>query len=80
MMLRVKGVKLALFLTEYDGFCKLSIRARAPYGAREIAAAFGGGGHPCAAGAKVPGTITSAVESVKEEALRFASLRNIACK
>lgn len=80
MLMRVKGVKLALFITEYDGFCKLSVRARPPYGAREIAAAFGGGGHPCAAGAKVPGSIAFAVESVKKEALRFAGLRNSACK
>ena len=69
MLLRIKGVKLALFLTEYDGFCKLSVRARPPYNARAVAAAFGGGGHPCAAGAKTAGAFGEILERVKKEAL-----------
>ena len=74
MLLRIKGVKLALFLTEYDGYCKLSVRARPPYSARAVAAAFGGGGHPCAAGAKAAGAFDDVLERLKKEALNDAVL------
>lgn len=72
MPLRVEGVKIALFLTEHDGCCRLSVRARPPYSARRIAAAFGGGGHPCAAGATVALAFDEVLERVRKEALKDA--------
>lgn len=80
LLMRIKGVKLALFLTEYDGYSKLSVRARPPYSARSVAAAFGGGGHPCAAGAKTAGAFEDILERVKKEALNDAVLGDTACK
>lgn len=80
LLLRIKGVKLALFLTEYDGYCKLSTRARPPYSARLVAAAFGGGGHQCAAGAKAAGQLEDILKRVKEEALNGAVLGDTSCK
>lgn len=72
-LLRIKGVKIAAFLTETEDSNRASIRTKAPYSARELAAVFGGGGHICAAGTKVPGTHAEAYERIKEEAKRYAA-------
>ncbi|MDO5116631.1 MAG: bifunctional oligoribonuclease/PAP phosphatase NrnA [Synergistaceae bacterium] len=77
MLMRIRGVKIALFLTERsDGVNKLSVRSRPPYSSRDIAAAFGGGGHINAAGAKLPGSLEKALENVKKEAVSHAALRH----
>ncbi|OUO93066.1 bifunctional oligoribonuclease/PAP phosphatase NrnA [Cloacibacillus sp. An23] len=73
MPLRIKGVRLSLLVTEHDGFCKLSVRARPPYSARALAASFGGGGHPCAAGAKTASPLEEALDNVRKEALKCRS-------
>ncbi|MBR4400375.1 MAG: DHH family phosphoesterase [Synergistes sp.] len=80
MLLRIRGVKAALFLAEIDGRNKLSVRSRAPYSAREIAAVFGGGGHDGAAGARIGGDFNSAAARVKEEAEKYARSRDSAGK
>lgn len=53
----IRGVVIGLFLEEYQGNIKGSIRAKsADYRVDQLAAQFGGGGHACAAGFYLPGT------------------------
>lgn len=80
MLLRIKGVKIALFLAESSGRNKLSIRSRVPYSARALAAVFGGGGHTGAAGAKLDGDFGAAAARVKEEAEKYVRFRDTADK
>lgn len=82
MLLRIKGIKIALFLTERrDGSgCKLSVRSRGEYNARAIASRFGGGGHTSAAGAKVELRFDEALASVRKEAEAYVALGNTASK
>lgn len=67
MLMRICGVKIAAFLSDLAGQNKLSVRTRMPYSARDIASAFGGGGHIQAAGAKVDGTFEDALKKVRSE-------------
>lgn len=82
MLLRIKGVKIALFLTERrDGTgCKLSVRSRGEYNAREIASRFGGGGHISAAGAKVDLRFDEALAAVRKAAEEYVSFGNTSSK
>ncbi|MDD4160609.1 MAG: bifunctional oligoribonuclease/PAP phosphatase NrnA [Synergistaceae bacterium] len=80
MLLRITGVKVALFLTELDHENKLSIRTKTPYVAREIASVFAGGGHLQAAGAKIDGRFEDAINSVKAEAEKYINDRTAALK
>lgn len=80
MLLRITGVKVALFLTEVNGENKASIRTKAPYAARDIASLFGGGGHVQAAGAKIDGNLEDAVRSLKAEAEKYINDRTAAIK
>lgn len=72
-LLRIRGVKIAVLLVEGSTSNRASIRTKAPYSARELATVFGGGGHICAAGAKIPGPHAEAYERIKEEAKRYAA-------
>jgi len=72
-LLRIKGVKIALFVSEHEGKIKLSIRTRAPYIARHIASMFGGGGHINAAGAGLKGELCAAVEELKSKVAEYAA-------
>lgn len=72
-LLRIKGVKIALFVSEYEGKIKLSIRTRAPYSARHIASIFGGGGHSNAAGAGLKGELCTTVEELKSKVEEYVS-------
>lgn len=74
-LLRLTGVKVAVFLTEIDGANKVSIRTKSPYSARELSSLFGGGGHIQAAGAKIPGTFEEALIKIRTEAERYADNR-----
>ena len=66
----VEGVKIAVMLREVEnGMGKASVRTSQDYNAARICARLGGGGHPAAAGANVPGGIP---------AIREAVLRSIA--
>lgn len=80
MLLKIAGVKIALFFTEINGEKKVSIRTKAPYAARDIASVFGGGGHLQAAGAKFEGTFEGMVNSVKTEAEKYIENRTAAIK
>lgn len=53
----LRGVKVALLFRELDGEVKVSLRAKGEVNVARIAAAFGGGGHPNAAGCVVRGTL-----------------------
>ncbi len=54
----VTGTKVALLLRDTDGArVKLSVRSDGTVSAHELCNSFGGGGHRCAAGAVIPGTI-----------------------
>lgn len=80
MLLRLKGVKVALFMTEVNGENKVSIRTKAPYVARDIASVFGGGGHLQAAGAKVRGKFRDVIASLKAQAEKYIDDRAAAVK
>lgn len=55
-VLRIKGCKMAQSLREDGaGALKLSLRSVSGVDIQPVAAAFGGGGHKCAAGANIPG-------------------------
>ena len=74
-LLRVKGVKIALFVSEFDGTVKLSVRTKRPYNARDIVAFYGGGGHDQAAGAKLCGNIDKVIAELKERVTNYAEIR-----
>lgn len=51
----IEGVEIAVLLKEKDDAVKISVRARPPYSAQNVAVELGGGGHVAAAGAKLDG-------------------------
>jgi phosphoesterase RecJ-like protein len=66
----IHSVRVACLLRERDGAVKVSLRGKGDVDVSRIAARFGGGGHPSAAGCTVPGplgvataTVLSAVEA-----------------
>ncbi len=60
-----QGTEMAVLARESeDGNVKFSLRAKEPRQVDEIAAAFGGGGHPQASGITMEGTLDEAVEKV----------------
>ena len=68
----IEGVQLAAMLREVEhGEGKLSLRSGPEFNAAKICAKLGGGGHPAAAGASVPGGIpgvrAALLEALKEE-------------
>ena len=61
------GTRMALLAREAgDGTVKFSLRAKEPDTVSDIAQAFGGGGHPQAAGITMDGTLGEAVSRVLE--------------
>lgn len=80
MLLRITGVKVALFLTEVSDENKLSIRTKAPFTARDIASLYGGGGHLQAAGAKLAGKFEDVLISLKTEVEKYIADRTAAVK
>lgn len=80
MLMRIRGVKVGVFLCETSTANKLSIRTREPYSAREIAGIFNGGGHICAAGAKISGRFDDALSKVRTELVKYVDDRDIADK
>lgn len=80
-LLTVKSVSFAVLFVEDDDCVRASLRSRGGLSASEIAHAFGGGGHPQAAGCRLPLPLTEAVKSLtaileeKNDTLRSASAR-----
>lgn len=60
----VASVRVACLLRERDGVVKVSLRGKGDVDVSRIAARFGGGGHPNAAGCTVPGPLEQATQSV----------------
>jgi phosphoesterase RecJ-like protein len=69
---QVRQFKIIVFFKEVaKGLVKGSLRCREPVNASEIAAKFGGGGHPRAAGFSFEGSIEEAYDSFIKEAEKF---------
>ncbi len=63
--LTIEGVEAAfIFVQQFDGRIKASLRSRSNLSVAAIAEQFGGGGHKLAAGAMIPGPIDAARESL----------------
>jgi phosphoesterase RecJ-like protein len=63
--LTIEGVEAAfIFVQQFDGRIKASLRSRSDLSVAAIAEQFGGGGHKLAAGALLPGPIDEAKESL----------------
>lgn len=77
-LMRIRGVKIGVLLMEIDEQPKLSVRTRAPYSARDIAAVWGGGGHVQAAGAKIDVSFEEAKKTVKDRVVKYVDDRNSA--
>jgi bifunctional oligoribonuclease and PAP phosphatase NrnA len=60
----VDSVRVACLLRERDGAVKVSLRGKGDVDVSRIAAGFGGGGHPNAAGCTVFGPLEQATQSV----------------
>lgn len=63
-LLRIKGVKLAALCTELPDYVRVSLRARPPYSARDVAHVFGGGGHELASGCTIHGRLLEALSLI----------------
>jgi len=80
-LLTVRSVSFAVLFVEDDDCVRVSLRSRGALSASEIAHAFGGGGHPQAAGCRLPLPLSEAVKTLttlleeKNDALRSASDR-----
>jgi phosphoesterase RecJ-like protein len=77
-LLRIKGVKMAALCSELSDAegknrVKASLRARAPFSAREVAAVFGGGGHNLASGCVLSAGVSEAVSLLREEMTKHVS-------
>jgi bifunctional oligoribonuclease and PAP phosphatase NrnA len=69
----IASVRVACLLRERGGTVKVSLRGKGDVDVNRIAARFGGGGHPNAAGCTVPGalaTVTREVLAAVQEAVR----------
>ncbi len=64
-LLTLKGVSFAAFFVEDEECVRVSLRSRGAVEAAEIARVFGGGGHPQAAGCKMPLPLSDALESIR---------------
>jgi phosphoesterase RecJ-like protein len=60
----IESVRVACFLRERGGQVKVSLRGKGDVDVSRIAARFGGGGHPNAAGCTMPGGLDRATEEV----------------
>jgi phosphoesterase RecJ-like protein len=74
-LMRIKGVKVAALCGEIPGCgqSRASIRARSPFSAREVANAFGGGGHLFASGCTINAPADEAAERLRDEMTRHVT-------
>lgn len=64
----IEGVKISIFIRQKDeNFYKVSMRSNGNINVSEICYAFGGGGHPNAAGALIQGTQEQVKEKIMKE-------------
>ncbi len=64
-LLALKDVSFAAFFVEDEECVRVSLRSRGVVQAAEIARVFGGGGHPQAAGCRLPLPLSDAVENMR---------------
>lgn len=65
LLAEVKDADIAIVLLEETSHqVKVSWRAKQPYDISNLALSFGGGGHPAAAGAEVPGTLENVEQQI----------------
>jgi phosphoesterase RecJ-like protein len=60
----IESVRVACLLRERDGAVKVSFRGKGDVDVSRIAARFGGGGHPNAAGCSIPGPLDHVMDDV----------------
>ena len=66
--LGIAGVEVAIFFREtHDERVRISIRSKGAVNVADIAAEFGGGGHTCASGFSLPGSLALAEKKVLSE-------------
>jgi len=66
-LLRIGDSRFSALLVENDASVRVSLRSRGDLSAAELAHRHGGGGHPKAAGMRLPLPIDAAVETLREE-------------
>ena len=66
-LLRIGDSRFSALLVENDSSVRVSLRSRGDFSAAELAHRHGGGGHPKAAGMRLPLPIDAAVETLREE-------------
>lgn len=64
---RIEGVLVGVTIKEQEEECRISLRTRECIDAAAIAAAFGGGGHRCAAGCTIKASMAEAKEMLLKE-------------
>jgi len=65
VLMSVREAEVAvIFVERTDGTVKISWRSGPGFSVAPLASAFGGGGHPAAAGAEIPGTLLEVEEKV----------------
>ncbi len=67
----VEGVEVSVFLRETAKGWKVSLRSNDYMNVSDACVAFGGGGHPKAAGCTIPGTLEQAKENILKEVTRL---------
>ncbi len=67
----VEGVEVSIFLRETAKGWKVSLRSNDYMNVSDACVAFGGGGHPKAAGCTIPGTLEQAKENILKEVARL---------
>ncbi len=74
LLLETKDIDIAAVLLEDDkGAVEISLRARNGFDISGLAVEWGGGGHPSAAGAKLPGPLKEATERVVGRLKQYVS-------
>lgn len=66
-LLRIKGSQFSAVLVENETSIRVSLRSRGKISAAEIAHRHGGGGHPNAAGMRLPLPLEKSLEAFREE-------------
>ena len=67
----IENVEVSIFIRQTDKGCKISLRSNEYVNVSDACVAFGGGGHPKAAGCTIPGTIEQAKEMILKEIIRL---------
>lgn len=73
VLLRIKGVSLAALCSDVPEGVRVSLRARPPLNARNVASRFGGGGHDLAAGCTIEAPMDKALDFLRREMKEHAA-------